>query len=452
MMNRNSSDCGTHGAHTRRHFLFGSLAATSTKLLQAHPDSEVRSAGLATRNTAKACIFITLNGAASHLDMFDPKDGPWNPPDAALQQYPGGLVLSRRYFPNLSKITPDLLVLRSLTSWEAAHDRGVYYLQTSHSFNPAFAGEIPHVGAVISKERAGSGKFPPFLGLNSSPMRGSTFLGGKYTPLQPYVNQNGLNTLKHDFYYPQSQPIFEQKFALMQALDAGFRQNPYNQAMADYADFYGLAKGMMYQPDIDSIFKFSSDEHGRYGSSTFGDALCVARNAVRAKNGMVFTYVTHYGWDNHANLFDQAANQYNHYHQTNEIDVAIYNLVQDLRASGDLNSTLIVIMSEFGRTPGILNSRGGRDHYKDIMSAMLIGGGARGGRAIGTTDQQSAAVFDPGWNGDRPIQVEDVVATIYSALGVDWTKSIADTPSGRRFYYVEGAPQGLYQPIEEVFG
>jgi hypothetical protein len=86
------------------------------------------------------------------------------------------------------------------------------------------------------------------------------------------------------------------------------------------------------------------------------------------------------------------------------------------------------------------------------MSAMLIGGGARGGRAIGTTDQQSAAVTDPGWNGDRPVQVEDVVATIYSALGVDWTKSIADTPSGRRFYYVEGAPQGLYQPIEEVFG
>ena len=126
MMNWNSSDCGTHGAYTRRHFLFGSLAAASTSLLQAHPDAEVSSAGVAARSTAKACIFITLNGAASHLDMFDPKDGPWNPPDASLQQYPGGLVLSRKYFPNLSKITSDLLVLRSLTSWEAAHDRGVY--------------------------------------------------------------------------------------------------------------------------------------------------------------------------------------------------------------------------------------------------------------------------------------------------------------------------------------
>ena len=76
MMKRNAYDCGTHGALTRRHFLFGSLAAASTNLLRAHPDSEVASAGVAARSTAKSCIFITLNGAASHLDMFDPKDGP----------------------------------------------------------------------------------------------------------------------------------------------------------------------------------------------------------------------------------------------------------------------------------------------------------------------------------------------------------------------------------------
>lgn len=451
-MRCNSNSCGTHGRATRRHFLFGSLAAASPALLRAHPDAEVASSGVTPRGTAKSCIFITLAGAASHLDTFDPKPGPWNPPDADLRQY-GGLTLSNRYFPNLSKITKDLLVIRSLTSWEGAHDRGVYYLQTNHPFNPAFAGEIPHIGAVVSKEKIGTGKFPPFLGLNSNPMRGSTFLGGRFTPLQPYVNQNGLNTLTHNFYGPSStsQQIFEEKFALMKALDAPFRAQPYNQAMSDYADFYDLAKGMMYQPDIEGIFKFSADDHVRYGKSQFGDALCVARNAVQAKNGMVFTYVTHNNWDNHANLFDKAANQFNHYALTNEIDVAIYNLVQDLRASGNLNSTLIVIMSEFGRTTGALNTRGGRDHYQDIMSAVMIGGGTRGGMAIGTTDATSSKVTDPGWSANRVAQVEDVVATIYSALGIDWTKSIADTPSGRRFYYVEGASTGLYQPIDEVF-
>ncbi len=449
---RNPNACGTHSRSTRRHFLFGSLAAASTGLLHAHTDAEVAALSTATlRNTAKSCIFISLAGAASHLDLFDPKDGPWNPADADLQGYPGGLILSRKYFPNLSKITNDLLVLRSLTSWEAAHDRGQYYIQTSHSFNPAFAGEIPHVGAVISKERGANSVFPPFLGLNSAPMRGSTFLGGRYTPLQPYPNPNGLNTLQHNFYGTQSQTVFESKFALMQSLDQDLRSAPYNQAMSDYADFYGQAKAMMYKPDIDAVFKFSADDQGRYGSSQFGNALIVARNAVRAKNGMVFTYVTHNNWDNHANLFDRSANNYNHYHQTNEIDSAIYNLVQDLKASGDLASTLIVVMSEFGRTPGNLNSRGGRDHYKDIMSALLIGGGTRGGRTIGSTDATSATVTDPGWQANRVMQVEDVMATIYSALGVDYTKSLADTPSGRKFYYVEGASDGIYQPVTEVF-
>lgn len=448
----NPNACGTHGRSTRRHFLFGSLAAASTSLLQAHPDAEVSTRAVVPHASAKSCIFITLNGAASHLDMFDPKDGSWNPPDADLVQHPGGLLLSRRYFPNLSRITNDLLVIRSLTSWEAAHDRGIYYLQTNHPFNPAFASEIPHIGAVISKEKAGAGLLPPFLALNSSPMRGSTFLGGRYSPLQIFPYSGGLGTLQHGFYGDQSQAIFEQKFALMKSLDTGFRQNPYNQAMADYADFYDQAKGMMYKPDIDGVFKFTGDDHGRYGASQFGDCLCVARNAVLAKNGMVFTYVNHFGWDNHANLFDTGANQVNHYRLTNEIDTAIYNLVLDLKASGNLNSTLIVIMSEFGRTPGPLNSRGGRDHYKDIMSAVLIGGGVLGGRAIGTTDATSARVTDPGWSANRVIQVEDVVATIYSALGVDWTKSIADTPSKRAFYYVEGASDGFYQPISEVFG
>jgi hypothetical protein len=449
-MTRNVNSCGTH-SNTRRHFLFGSLSLASTRLLRAQPDAEITSAAVTPRNTARSCIFITLNGAASHVDLFDPKDGPWNPADVDLQQYPGGLILSRRYFPNLSKITNDLLVIRSLTSWEAAHDRGVYYLQTMHSFNPAFAGEIPHIGAVIAKEKAGSGKCPPFLGLNSVPMRGSTFLGGRYTPLQLYPGPAGLYTLRHDFYGTSSPQIFEEKFALMEALDAPLRKAPYNQAMADYADFYGQAKAMMYDPSIDGIFRFSTDDQGRYGNSQFGNALIVARNAVRAKNGAVFTYINHPNWDNHANLFDRAANPFNHYALTNEIDTALYNLVQDLKSSGDLSSTLIVVMSEFGRTPGLLNSRGGRDHYKDVMSALLIGGGVRGGHTIGATDAQGAAVTDPGWSGNRVIQVEDVAATIYSALGIDWTKRITDTPSTRVFYYIEGAETGLYRPIDEVF-
>ena len=90
-----------------------------------------------------------MSGAPSHVDTFDPKDGPWNPRDIDIQQY-GSILLSRRLFPMLSGLTSELCILRSVTSWEAAHSRGQFYLQTSHTFNPAFAPALPHIGAVTS--------------------------------------------------------------------------------------------------------------------------------------------------------------------------------------------------------------------------------------------------------------------------------------------------------------
>jgi len=136
---------------------------------------------------------------------------------------------------------------------------------------------------------------------------------------------------------------------------------------------------------------------------------------------------------------------------TNELDRALGNLVLDLRSSGHLSSTLIVVMGEFGRTPGPLNSRDGRDHYRNTMSGLIIGGGIRGGQAIGVTDATGSAVVDPGWRQARPIYPEDVIATIYSALGIDWTKSFATALSGRPFEYIGGAKAGDYTPIEEAF-
>src|SRR5258708_40343712 len=115
--------CGTHGHYTRRHFLFGGIGATSAALLSTPGDCPAATAQVKPRNTAKACIFINLFGAPSHLDTFDPKDGPWNPRDADIRQY-GDIILSRRFFPMLSNLTSDLCILRSVTSWEAAHNRG----------------------------------------------------------------------------------------------------------------------------------------------------------------------------------------------------------------------------------------------------------------------------------------------------------------------------------------
>src|SRR5262245_50819548 len=128
--------CGGHAPFTRRHFLFGAASVSAAGLLNVHADAEVTQSAARIQNSAKAVIFINMNGGPSHVDTFDPKDGPWNPADADITQS-GGITISRKYFPKLSAMTRDLLVLRSCSSWEAAHERGQFYIQTAHSQNPA---------------------------------------------------------------------------------------------------------------------------------------------------------------------------------------------------------------------------------------------------------------------------------------------------------------------------
>jgi len=436
--------------HTRRHFLFGSASAA---LLGAHADAEVTSArGATPRGTARACIFVNLNGGPSHMDTFDPKDGPWNPADVDIRDHTDGLRLSNRYFPKLTALRNDLLVLRSCTSWEAAHERGQFYMQTGRSQNPAFAAEIPHIGAVISREKGANGLIPPFLSFNQT-MQGATFLGGLFEAMMPPATRTGIPTLTHPFFgtAAQSQERFERRFQLLRDLDESLRRAPYNNTMAAYGSYYDRARSMMYNPAVDNVFKFDANDEGRYGNTAVGRSLLVARNAVRARNGVTFINVTQGGWDTHVGQFDAGQGMPIHT-LTNQLDRAVGSLVEDLKATGEFDSTLIVIMGEFGRTPGVLNSRGGRDHYRPVMSVAMLGGGVRGGRAIGLSDANGASIVEPGWSGNRAIYVEDIAATIYSALGIDWTKSITDTPSGRRYYYITPSPEYGFRPVEEVFG
>jgi uncharacterized protein DUF1501 len=443
--------CGQHAPFTRRHFLFGAAYAA---LLRVHADAETvtRRPAASLQNSARACIFINMNGGPSHMDTFDPKDGPWNPPDADLVQHHSGLVLSRKFFPKLSTMTQDLLVLRSCASWEAAHERAQFYIQTAHSQNPALAAEIPHIGAVVAYEKGAKGLLPPFMAFNQSNLQGATFLGGNYMPMMPPATRTGIGTLTHNFFGNASEQRFEDRFRLLQDLDAPLRDAPYNEVMAAYASYYPKARNMMYNNAVDAVFKFSVDEEDRYGANPTGRSLLVARNAVRSRLGTAFVSITQGGWDTHIGQFDRsiAANIYN---LTNDLDRGVGALVEDLKASGDLSEVLIVMMGEFGRTPNVLNSRGGRDHYRPVMSVAMMGGGVRGGRVIGKSDATGAAITDAGWSEQRAIYPDDIACTIYSAMGIDWTKTIDDTPSGRRFYYINNTGDaGLFRPVPEVFG
>ncbi len=434
-------------AATRRHFLFGSAAAGASQLLNAET---IGSRNAATRNTARAVVFFNLNGGPSHLDTFDPKDGPWNPRDIDLRQS-GPFVYSNRYFPKLTKHFNDLLLIRSAAGWEAAHERGQFYMQTGHSQNPALAGETPHIGAVIGREKGSAGLLPPFMSFNQTGLQGAKFLGGLYEPMMPPATRTGITTLSHNHFgaIAQSQARFEKRFGLLEALDAPLRQAPMNDAMATYAGYYARARAMMYNDVVDQIFKFSVDDENRYGANGVGRAAIVARNAIRANNGAIFFNITQGGWDLHDTQFTTATSIYT---LTRDLDNAVSSLADDLKATGEFKETLIVIMGEFGRTPGPLNSRGGRDHYRNVQSIAMLGGGMRGGRVIGATDAQGSAITEYGWSGNRPIYPEDITASIYSAIGVDWTKSLLDTPSRRRYDFLVGANEGRFAPVEEFWG
>lgn len=439
---------------SRRRFLFSAAASAAFLTEARYADAGVTGAtGVRMRKTARACIFINMAGAPSQLDTFDPKDGPWNAADANLTQH-GPILLSQGMFPNLSQITNDLCVLRSIKSWEAAHDRGQFYSQTSHPANPAFVAETPNIGSVVAFEKGGTGRVPPFMALNGGGVvfQGAKFLGGLDEPFAPSIgNGSGLSTLQLSGYGSNSQQRFNQRYNLLASLDAGLRANPYDPNMASHAAFYGAAQQLMYDPSIASIFQFSTDDYNRYGGTSFGSSCIVARNAIQAKNGTVFVSILLNGWDTHQNMYNRKYSP-NMYSLNGDLDRGLGNLVADLKQSGDFSSTFIVAMGEFGRTPGVLNAQGGRDHHQDAQCALLLGGGVRGGQAIGATDSQGDQIIDPGWSQGRPIFMEDITATIYSALGIDWTKTLSNTPSGRIFEYVPFGKEGTYLPVEAVFG
>ena len=172
---------------------------------------------------------------------------------------------------------------------------------------------------------------------------------------------------------------------------------------------------------------------------------------LQANAGTRFVQITQGGWDMHSNIYQ--ANNLNPASPTNLgaiLDNGLGTLLADLESSGLLSQTLVVIMGEFGRTVGNLTGGQGRDHYPQ-MSVAFAGAGIHGGRAIGATNDSGAITADPGWSAQRDVRPEDVEATIYSAMGIDWTTIRYDDPFKRGFEYVPFASSGVYKPIDELW-
>jgi uncharacterized protein (DUF1501 family) len=210
------------------------------------------------------------------------------------------------------------------------------------------------------------------------------------------------------------------------------------------------ARKLMYNANVDRVFTFDAAERTRYGNTGFGNACITARNLLRARMGTRFVQITLGGWDNHSNIYTTALNAGAANSLGRQFDAGLGTLIGDLKREGLLEETLIVALGEFGRTVGSLNNQAGRDHLL-TQSVLVAGGGVRGGRAIGKTDAQGLNVVETGWRGGRNLRAEDIEATIYAALGIDWTKAYYDDPFGRGFYLVPNNQGEEYAPVTELW-
>lgn len=401
------------------------------------------------KNTAKSCIFIFLSGAPSHTDLWDLKEGSWTPADFTPTSY-GSVRWPQGLMPKTGAHLDKLTIIRSGLAWAAVHQLGQAWAQIARNPGGATGAIAPHMGAVVGLESQASRTItdvlPGFIAINSGSIPSSGYLPAKYAPFGVSAESTGLATLSH----PDGAARFTDRWDLLHKLDCCRENGAMGKPSLDMNDFYEQAKTLMDAPGINTIFSFNDEEHTRYGATDFGDALIVARNLAAANKGTRFIQATLGGWDHHSDIYDHDAAQ-SLYTQCAELDGALGALLTDLATMNILDETLVVITSEFGRTTGPLNNQGGRDHY--LRNSMVFaGGGTKGGRVIGKTDAAGAEVTEFGWSAERDVRPEDVTCSIYSALGIDYTKVRTDDPLGRGFEYVPYAKDGGYQPIDELWG
>lgn len=399
-------------------------------------------------NTANSVIFIFLQGAPSQVDMWDLKEGAWTPADLAPTSY-GDVRWPQGTLPKTAEHLSKLSIVRCGLAWAAVHQLAQSWVQITRNPGGATGAIAPHMGAVVSLEtqasRAIADVLPGFIALNSGGIPTSGYLPAKYAPFGVQTNATGLATLSH----PDGPARFARRWDFLHQLDAARATGALAKPSMDMNDFYDQSRALMESPGINALFSFSDTESARYGSTPFGDSLIVARNLVAAKKGTRFVQTTLGGWDHHSDIYDRAAAQ-SIYAQCADFDGAFAALMTDLTNMNLLDETLVVVLGEFGRTVGALNNQGGRDHYLR-NSIVFAGGGTRGGRVIGKTDERGDKVLEYQWSGNRDVRTEDVTSTIYSALGIDYTTIRTDDPLGRGFEYVPYAKEGLYLPIAELF-
>ena len=394
---------------------------------------------------AKSCILIWQDGGPTHYETFDPKPaapaevrGEFRAIDTAV---PG--VRFSEHMRELASLADRFSVVRSIRHNQGNHGAGNHYMMTGAPPRipvgcGAFVSFHPSLGSVTARERGHQHGLPAYFSIpRMSRSGGPNFLGAQYAPFVVPDNPNKQDFRVRDVALPRGleEPRFESRKDLRALVDR-LERIP-EPAASDPAlsldDYYTQSYDLISSPQAQRAFDIHSEPdevRDAFGRNSFGQRALLARRLVEA--GVPFITLYEGGWDHHRNIFPTLRKRL----PTFEATVA--TLLRDLDERGLLDTTLVVMLGEFGRTPKV-NSRAGRDHWSNAMSVLMAGAGCPGGLVIGATDRAGYSAVE------RVLSPENFASTIYRKLGIDPDK-VYYTPQGRPTHLVSDPT-----PIAELF-
>jgi hypothetical protein len=400
---------------SRREFLYvglvGSLGLTLGNLFKL----QAQSAGAA-KAKAQSIINIFLPGGIAAQESFDPRllaPVEFRGPLGSIKTSLDGIYFSE-LMKHTANVADKITVIRSMTHGEADHDRGTHNMFTG--WRPSPAVQYPSIGSIVSHELGSRNDLPPYVCIPSQPnaFAGTGYLGSAYGPFSLGADPASSSFKVRDLSLPSG--VDDKRFArrreMRAAVDAHFSSLEKSDSLDGMDSFYQRAYAMLSSDKAREAFDLSKESDNMrddYGRTSAGQRLLLARRLV--ESGVRFVSLTYGGWDHHDNIRNGFSKQ------MPDLDKAYAALITDLDKRGMLDSTLVLLTTEFGRTPKI-NKTAGRDHYPKVFSIAMAGGGIKRGYVHGSTDPTGSEV------DSDPLTVPDYAATVYSLLGIDYEKTL----------------------------
>ncbi|MEZ6110530.1 MAG: DUF1501 domain-containing protein [Pirellulaceae bacterium] len=377
---------------------------------------------------ALSVIHVFLPGGMAHQESFDPK--PYSPIEyrgemKTIKTNTGEVVSET--IPKLAAMADKLCIIRSMTHGEAAHERGTHNMFTGYKPSPAL--QFPSFGSVISHEYGPRNNMPPYVCIPNQPneFAGSGYLSSSFAPFSLGADPASNGFKVRDLNLPNG--VTDERFArrrsALEAVNYYFSQRDKSDNVGAMNTFYERAYSMVSSPAAREAFDLDKEDaktREAYGANQAGSRLLMARRLVEA--GVRMVTLTYGGWDMHNNVTAGMRNQ------MPSLDQGLAALITDLEGRGLLDSTMIMVSSEFGRTPKI-NQTAGRDHWPKVFSVMLAGGGIKGGLIYGTSN---ATASEPDLD---PIGPADLATTMYYQMGIIADKELM-APGDRPIEIVDG--------------